>query len=132
MSAALRIGLENLPLLSMLQQRQDWLYVSYEDLILNSAGVIDYLADQLQLEDRNAMCAQLKQPSRSSGRESTGATRQLILKQDRQQLVNSWRAQFDDDQLQQAFGVLNRFGITLYRPDQGLPDHQRLDRQGFI
>ncbi len=124
-------ALENLPLIKMLPERQEWLFVSYEDLLTRTSSVVDYLGEKLQLEDREAMLAQVKSPSRSTRRESTVETRQLIVDQDRARLANSWQQHVTDHQLQRAFELLDQFRIALYRPDHSLPDHRWLGREGF-
>ncbi len=119
-------ALENLPMLTLLPERRDWLYLSYEDLIMDTAASVDYLCDNLRLDNRRGMVRRVARPSRSG---SAPEKRQLIRQQNRGELVNSWRSQTDEDQLRRCFRVLDRFDIDLYGPDTSMPDLSRIGRQ---
>jgi hypothetical protein len=123
--------LENLVPLRLLRDRPDWLYVSYEDLIVHTPAVIDCLAEKLQLVDRRAMTRQAVQPSRSVKGASSRERQQLISQRNQDRLVDWWRANISADELSACFRILDRFGIDLYLPDADFPDHQRVGRQGF-
>ena len=124
-------ALENLPLLSLLPERPDWLYVGYEDLITQPNDVVDYLAERLVLTDRRAMLAALNRPSRSTKLQSTDETRRFIHDGKRRELVNSWQARVASEELERCFRILDRFGIRLYRPDSSRPDYRTVGREGF-
>jgi hypothetical protein len=124
-------ALENLPMLTWLPQRPHWLYLGYEDLIAQTAGVIDYLSDTLQLADRVAMAAQVRRPSRAAMKESTAETRQWIHGQRKTQLLDAWRQKVSGDEVKSCFRVLDRFGIDLYTADTSMPNHDSLGRVGF-
>ena len=124
-------ALENRPLLSLLPERPDWLFLGYEDLIAHTAAVVDFLAERLELPDRRAMIGAFDRPSRSTWKESTADTRKLIHDKKRRELLNKWRAQLNTDELSRCFRVLDRFGIQLYRPDSSMPEHRALGRDGF-
>lgn len=124
-------ALENLVPLNLLADRPGWLYVSYEDLLVHTENVIEYVAAEIHLEDRKRMAHQVARPSRSATGISSAERRRMIQQQDHQQLVESWRAKISDDDLRACFEILNRFGIELYRPDGSLPNHRLLGRNGF-
>ena len=124
-------ALENLVPLTLLPDRPKWLYVSYEDLIVHHAAVIDTLATELRLDDCEAMARQMARPSRSTQRASSQERQRMIQEQSRDRLVDSWQAKISSEDLRDCFRVLERFGIDLYRPDASLPDHQRIGRGGF-
>jgi hypothetical protein len=124
-------ALENLVPLALLRDRPEWLFVSYEDLIVHTPAVIDYLAGELQLDDRQAMAKQVARPSRSVRGASSLERQQLINERNQDRLVDWWRARINADELLACFRVLDRFGIDLYRPNANLPDHQRVGRGGF-
>ena len=56
-------GLENLPMLRLLPSRLDWLFVSYEDLMLQTEQVIDCLAQHLELPAKDGMMARVGRPA---------------------------------------------------------------------
>lgn len=124
-------ALENLPMLSLLPRRKDWLYLSYEDLISNTEASVEYLAGNLGLEGQRAMIDRVAEPSRSCKRESTPERRQLIRAHNREQLINSWRSQIDSEQQRACFRILDRFEIDLYQYGSSMPDHTRLGRPGI-
>jgi len=121
-------SLENLPLLRQLPAHPEWLYVSYENLITHTPAVVDFLADQLQLPNRRQMVARVGQPSRSTRRESTADRKQMIHQRDRDRLIDSWQTTVTTEDVQSCFRILDRFEITLYRPDSSLPDPTQVAR----
>ena len=124
-------ALENLVPLTLLPDRPDWLFVSYEDLIAHTPAVVDYLAKHLQLEDRQSMLRQIAQPSRSVGRTSNAELQRSIHERNQERLIDSWKAKINTDEIHACFRILDRFGIDLYRPDATLPKHERIGRDGF-
>lgn len=124
-------ALENRPMLTLLPERPDWLFLGYEDLIAHTAAVVEFLAERLELPDRRAMVAAVDRPSRSTRKGSTAEARRLIRTRKRQQLIDRWRAHLSSEELSRCFRVLDRFGIQLYRPDSSMPDHRTLGRGGL-
>ncbi len=96
-------ALENLVPLALLRDRPEWLFVSYEDLIVHTPAVIDYLAAELQLEDRQAMARQVARPSRSVKGASSLERQQLINERNQDRLVDWWRAKISADELAGLF-----------------------------
>ncbi len=124
-------ALENRVPLALLPDRPDWLFVSYEDLILHGPAVIDDLCERLRLDNPRAMTQQLERPSRSVTPASSSDMQRAIGRRDPGQFLDGWQARIGPDELSACFRVLDRFGIDLYRPDTSLPDHGRLGREGF-
>ncbi len=124
-------ALENLVPLRLLPERPDWLFVSYEDLLTWTPAVIDCLAEKLHLNDRRAMARQIARPSRSVGGDRSSKLQKLIDQRSPDRLVNGWRAKIGPHELAACFRVLDQFGIDLYGPNAGLPDHHRVGRRGF-
>ncbi len=123
--------LENLVPLVLLRDRPNWLYISYEDLMVHTAAVVDYLSEKLQLADRQAMTTRIAQPSRSVLPSSGAKSRQMINQRDQDRLVDGWQAKISDDERRACFRILDQFGIDVYQPDSSLPDHRRVGRTGF-
>ena len=124
-------ALENLVPLALLRERPDWIFVSYEDLIVHTPTVIAHIADELQLDDRQAMTRQAVRPSRSVKCASSLERQRLINEQNQDRLVDWWQVKINPDELLACFRILDRFGIDLYRPDASLPNHRRVEREGF-
>jgi hypothetical protein len=121
-------ALENLPLIEQLKARQEWLYVSYEDLIAHSDLVISVLCEQLGLPDRSGMLRRLRSPSRSTRRESTQERKAAIERGDQHQLVDSWRAHVSDDDVSRSFAILDKLDLRLYQPEDSFPNSTWLRR----
>lgn len=124
-------ALENLVPLALLRDRLDWLFVSYEDLITHTPAVIDFLAGELHLDDRQAMARQLAQPSRSVKGSRSSELQRSINEQNQDRLIDWWRTKISADELSACFRILDRFGIDMYRPGASLPDHRCIGREGF-
>lgn len=113
-------GLENLVPLRLLPERPTWTVVSYEECVVDPEGVVDHVAERLHLPDREAMLEVVRRPSGSS-RRSTAETRAAIGAGDRRGLVGGWRRHVGADEERAAFAVLDRLGISYYRPGEDLP-----------
>lgn len=124
-------ALENLVPLKLLPDRPQWLYVSYEDLVLSTPAVIEFLSSKLALEDPQAMAKQIARPSRSVRRTKSDQLRRSIHGGNPERRLESWRTRIGADELASCFRVLDKFGIDLYRPDSNLPVHSRIGRTGF-
>ncbi len=95
--------------------RPDWVVLSYEQLALDPAPVVDRLSERLQLPRPETMLAQVKVASRST-RKSDPAT-QRILKQgapDRPWLVDRWRERVNEADERRAMEILERFDLDTY------------------
>jgi hypothetical protein len=113
-------GLENLVPLRLLPERPQWTVVSYEECVVEPEAVVDRITDQLHLPDRRAMLDVVRRPSGSS-RRSTEETRGRISVGDRVGLVGGWRRHVRADEERAAFQVLDRLGISYYRPGEDQP-----------
>lgn len=105
--------LENLVMLRAAPTRPALTRVHYEDLVLEPAAEIERLADRLGLPAVGAMTARVSTPSVSSGR-STSDRRAAMTGGDREALASGWRTKVDDDDLDRARALLERFDVDVY------------------
>lgn len=109
--------LENLVPLRLLPQRPHWLYVPYEQTVLDPDGTIALLAENLDLPDVDRMRKQVHAASRS--------TRRLVSTYDPAEeargRLRAWRRHVSEEEEREAMALLERFEIDLYRRGEDVP-----------
>lgn len=115
-------ALENLPMLRLLPERPEWLYISYEHLLCDVSRTIEQMEQRLQLPARARMIARITKPSRSTRRESSSERQRMIAEGDREALVSSWQPRVDANQQIACWRVLERFEIDMYSPSSPVPN----------
>lgn len=96
-----------------------WLYVTYEELVLNPERACDLLMQQLRLPDRTAMLTAFERPAANiqlSHQQTMAALRSADARQRRHRLVTKWMDEVSDEQRAQAAEVLDLFKIDAYDP----------------
>ena len=106
------------------QAREDWVVLSYEELVLAPEPVLSQLAERLQLEDLGLIESSLLKPS-ATVRKSDAVTADF-LKGPRADdaswwLVTKWREKVGVEEERAAMRILERFGIDQYRFGDVLP-----------
>lgn len=103
----------------------DWLVVSYEQMVVDGSPVIARAADRLALPDPGHMLALLHRPSTSIRGMSTRATVQKLDSRPSEArslwLVSKWRDRIDADAEARAMSVLERLEIDAYRAGSVFP-----------
>ena len=108
-----------------LQQRtDDWVVVTYEQLVLNPDPIITRLARRLDLPNPERVNNRLTVPSDSAMK--SDATTQQRLKEGRSQelntwLVEKWRSKVSAEQEKRAMEILSIFNIDIYQMGSSLP-----------
>jgi hypothetical protein len=128
--------LENL--VPLKHQDFEGLFVSYEELVLNSKRAAQLLLEKLRFSDRDAMVRAFDQPSTNISM-SSAETRSMIQASDEQRrrgyLVSKWRSKISPADERDVAAVLDLFGIDDYRANEVLP-HRRwlhfLDTSSFL
>lgn len=117
------------------EHHDDWIYLTYEQLVLEPDVVVAALASSLNLPDPAAMMGRLAKPSYSAkySDEKTHAVVNALetgeesaeAKEGKEWLVyGKWREKISDDEEQEMMGVLDDFGIDFYRRGSARP-HSR-------
>ena len=104
--------------------REDWVVLSYEELVLAPEPVLSLLAERLQLEDLGLIESSLLKPS-ATVRKSDAVTADF-LKGPRAGdaswwLVTKWREKVGEEEEKTAMRILERFGLEQYRFGDVLP-----------
>ncbi|MGM0501753.1 MAG: sulfotransferase [Bacillota bacterium] len=122
--------LENLSLLRRVQKLEgqtDFIFLTYEDLLLNSTKVINYLRDKLQLEDLDKMLAQVNIPS-STVKYSDDRTKSNFKSStyDKEFLLKKWEKEVSKKEEKKIFDIINQFGINIYKVNSFMPEEKYL------
>lgn len=109
-----------------LRQRHDeWLLVSYEQLVIEPEVVISHLARRLGLPHPHKMQAQVLKASNSTGKSNAGTQSMLRdpqkLRGNRRWLIERWREKITETQERRAFDILQRFEIDFYERGSFMP-----------
>ena len=112
--------LDNLVPLKSSPETEEWLTVSYEELVLKTEAFIKLFCDEFELETENKMLEMVRSPSKTSD-SSDRQTRSKIRSGDDQYLIRKWRNDFTEREIEKLFEIVERFGITAYQPGQLLP-----------
>jgi hypothetical protein len=96
----------------------DWLVLSYEQIVLEPEAVVRELSTKLDLPDVDSMLEQVRRPSRTVTRDTAGRVN------DPQFLLGRWRERVNVEEERQLMGLVQAFGINLYRFGSDTPDAQ--------
>lgn len=101
----------------------DWVIVTYEQMILDPLPVIEHLAHRLSLPMPQRMRDQLTVASGVKEKSDT-ETQRVLNSGDaasRPWLVEKWRSRIDEATERRVMGILERFGMDAYRSGDTLP-----------
>ena len=104
-------------LIALTQPGPNWLFVTYEEFVLNPARSCDLLLSRLDLPDRDAMLSTFERPAANiamSHAQTLAAMSSSNAQQRRQKLVTKWLAQISELDIADAAHVLATFGIDAY------------------
>lgn len=114
-------------LVALRQPGATWLYVTYEELVLNPERSSKLLMQRLQLTDRTAMLQAFDQPATNiqlSHEHTLAALRTADARRRRHRLVTKWMDQVSEEQRRQSAEVLDLFKIDVYRVDSPIADQR--------
>lgn len=106
--------LENFPPLKKLN-KDKWIIISYEDLVINEKETLVNLYEELELNDLDIMLKQIKKPSRTTASKNS---KKLINKRDKGKLIKKWEKAITFTEKESAFNILDKFNIDIYIKDQ--------------
>jgi hypothetical protein len=106
---ALEWCLYHLPPLSLLE-REKWLPITYEELVLKPRAMIDLLCKHLCLKNREHMLEVMSTPSKTTSKQSIDT----IKTSGSFPLVSNWRQKIKKTDEISAMNVLKEFGLSAY------------------
>lgn len=104
-------------LIALSQPGKNWLFVTYEELVLNPAKSCELLLSRLDLPDRQAMMGTFERPAANitmSHAQTLEAMRSPDALKRRHMLVTKWMNQVSEQEIADASQVLTTFGIDAY------------------
>jgi hypothetical protein len=113
----------------------DWAIVTYEQLVVDPAPVIDELAVKLELPAPNRIRDALTVPSVNVKIKSSEETRRLLFEATadrRPDLVDKWRRKVDGNQVARAMEIVSRFELDVYTRDVFPADWAWISRRAPI
>jgi hypothetical protein len=106
------------------QKRDDWLIITYEQLVVESRPVIDKLVKELDLEDSDKIFNQLNIPSRvtvQSGKEKSNKIKNKENSESRD-FIELWRLKVDSEKEAELFRIIDLFGLgDIYQEGSSYP-----------
>jgi hypothetical protein len=111
-------------LIALTQPGQGWLFVTYEELVLNPVRSCELLLSRLDLPDRHAMLSAFERPAANitmSHAETLEAMGSPDARQRRYKLVTKWMNQISERDIADAAQVLSMFRVDAYRASSPLP-----------
>lgn len=114
--------------LSLKKIPNDWLLISYEQMVLEPEKIIKILTDKFELDQPKLMYNQIYKASGStvkSNKESKDILKNPNkLKERRHWLLEKWKDKVNDSQRSKAFEILSVFNIDYYENDSFLPNNK--------
>jgi hypothetical protein len=104
--------------------KENWIFISYEQLVMEPKRVISYLANKLQLEERDSMIDRIKVPSRTvelCDEETKKAFCNNRFADLQRWLVEKWKKKVTRKQIARTFEILDTFQIDTYSIDGTYP-----------
>lgn len=105
--------------------RENWLCLYYEDIVLNPAPQLQRLIHDLDLDDPDGANARLLKASASTHKSDETTQKYLeqgsALEGGRAFLVEKWLTKVGQEEQQAVQSILDAFGIHAYRADSALP-----------
>ncbi len=108
--------LENRPLHGYLTEYPQWGFVSYERFVEDTAAVIGAWSRSYDLPQLDAMLRAAKQPSVSTRKLSTAATKSAIRNADKANVLFAWRSRIAAEDERRLMAIVERFEIDEYTP----------------
>ncbi len=99
----------------------DWAVLSYEQLVLEPERAVPYLAEKLELPDREQMMSHLNQASGVLGKSDEETQRMLKEGEARSKLVSKWQGKVSEAEEKSAMSLLEMFELNAYRAGDTLP-----------
>ncbi len=102
--------LENLPPIKFFI-KENWVIVTYEDLVVNGEETINKLYNSLNLNEFQSLAEHLSQPSRTT---EDIKTKNKIINEDKTYLIRKWEKVITKEEKQKAFDILRKFDLEKY------------------
>ncbi|MEZ4826789.1 MAG: sulfotransferase domain-containing protein [Bacteroidia bacterium] len=106
-------------LMPLRQMQPDWLFISYEQLVLEPEKMVAHMVSQLGFKDPEQMLSRINKASASSRKSEKESQAVLLdpeqIKRNRRWLVEKWKAKISPEEEKRTFEILEAFGIDHYQ-----------------
>lgn len=106
--------LENLAPHRLIASHKNWLWITYEQFVLDKKKVANALAEYCELPDQNRILRQMARPSRSARLSGGSLAVKSIKRNDLQALTGRWRNEIDAGTERALMLILEQFEIGSY------------------
>lgn len=107
--------------------QEDWIIITYEQLVLDPASVVDRLVERLALRHPERMLSRISVPSTSTN-QSDNQTRRVLSNSNgddaRRWLVDKWHTKLQQADESRLMAIVEEFGIDTYTAGSTLPKGQ--------
>jgi hypothetical protein len=108
---------------------KNWLFISYEELLLNSDKTCRTMAEKLQLDEPLKMIKALNKPSTNiamSKKDTLSILQDSNEQRRKEKLVTKWKNKITENEEKAAFHILEIFGMETYKFNSYIPDKRYL------
>ncbi|MCF8011590.1 MAG: sulfotransferase [Clostridiales bacterium] len=122
--------LENLSIVKKIKNKElsdNFILLTYEELVMNPYKVIDMLSEKLNLEKKKRMYKKIQTPSSTTHFSSTKTKKVMKHKYDRDYLIRKWKDEINNEEEKEIFKILKKFNIDIYKYNQLMPSAKYLN-----
>ncbi|MEZ4774710.1 MAG: sulfotransferase domain-containing protein [Bacteroidia bacterium] len=106
-------------LMPLRQMRNDWLFISYEQLVLEPEKMVSHMVSKLGFKDPDQMLSRINKASASSHKSAKESQDVLLdpeqIKNSRRWLVEKWKSKISPENEKRTFEILEAFGVDHYQ-----------------
>jgi hypothetical protein len=108
--------------LALMQRRKDWLVITYEQLTVDPAPVIEVLVKELELSIPERIYKHITIPSAVSVQSDSDSIGFMKVEgKEREVLIEKWKNKVKPEEALKLMEICNKFGMDIYSADKGMP-----------
>ena len=116
--------LDKLPLIDAYPDiRSNCIFLSYEELYLNSHAVLEYLSERLFIDLQPTHYTRVHQPSRTAAITTKGSVREF----GNPSLLHKWQDAISASEIERLYDLVDEFGVSFYDRDDHNPTFSIFD-----
>jgi hypothetical protein len=111
-------------------EKNDWLFITYEELVINSYDSIGLLHRTLALNNLSKLSISIKRPASNiklSKKDSIGIVQDKINSERESMIVKKWKNEVSEKDEEKAFEILSLFEIDVYSKGRFLANEKYLN-----
>ena len=98
--------------LALRQKKDDWIIISYEQLVVDPNPIIDLLCSELSLKERHRSITQLRKPSKVTI-QSSHERKEMVNEENREsnRIIDGWRKRISEPRERELFNIIESFEL---------------------